>query len=161
MSSENTTRRAFFSILIALLMVLSLFVGHAFADVVIDNGDSGTTSTGTWKVSGGINPYGANSLYARPSATYGWQLDSQPAGTYEVLMRWTSTDSRGTDIAVMIDHADGTDTRSVNQLANGGEWISLGTYSFTNAGGLVTITASSDLAPDGRFVSTCADAVRL
>jgi lysophospholipase L1-like esterase/chitodextrinase len=45
-------------------------------------------------------------------------------------------------------------------LANGGEWVSLGTYSFTTAGGLVTITASSDLAPDGRIVSTCADAVR-
>ena len=70
----------------SLLAVTSLGVSYAHADIIIDNGGSGTSSTGTWQVSGGTSPYGANSLWARDGATYTWQFASQPAGTYEVYM---------------------------------------------------------------------------
>ena len=33
-------------------------------EVIIDNGDAATSSTGTWRVSGGENPYGDSSLYS-------------------------------------------------------------------------------------------------
>jgi len=143
-----------------LILVMFFLIGastHLFADVMIDNGDFGTSSTGTWKTSGGSNPYGTDSLFARPGATYTWQFDSQPTGQYEVLMWWTYTTTRGSGIIVDIN-AGTYHTVSINQLENGGKWNSLGTYSF-NSSGNVTITASTESLPDGRAVSTCADAV--
>ncbi|MBE0568369.1 MAG: tandem-95 repeat protein [Deltaproteobacteria bacterium] len=137
-----------------LLAVMSLGVSHAFADVIIDNGGSGTSSTGTWQVSGGTSPYGSNSLWARDGARYTWRMTSQPAGTYEVFMWWSGWSSRTTNAPVTIVHRDGSDTVSVNQQLNAGKWNSLGQYSFDGTG-TVTITASN-----GSTVSTCADAVR-
>jgi hypothetical protein len=128
------------------------------ADVVVDNGDAGTVSTGTWRISDGSTPYGANSRYARPSATYTWRFSGQPAGNYEVLMWWTTYFTRGTTIAVDINATE-THNVTVNQQENGGRWNSLGTFAF-GTGGSVTITASSDMLPDkSNTVTTCADAV--
>ncbi len=143
------------------LLVVALFVfsAPASADIIIDNGDDGTSSSGTWSVSGGANPYGASSLYARPDSTYTWAFDSQPEGEYEVLMWWTEVSTRGDNTEVIITHASGSDTVFIDQTENGGQWISIGTYDFGTSGS-VTITASGDLTPDGsRIVSTSADAV--
>ncbi|TFH28647.1 MAG: hypothetical protein E4G97_08595, partial [Deltaproteobacteria bacterium] len=126
----------------------------AFADVIIDNGKSGTCSTGTWAVSGGTSPYGANSLWARDGATYTWKMTSQPAGTYEVFMWWSGWSSRTTNAPVTIVHRDGSNTVSVNQRLNAGKWNSLGQFYF-NGSGTVSIKAAN-----GSTVSTCADAVR-
>jgi hypothetical protein len=35
---------------------------------IIDNGQSGTSTSGSWPVSGGANPYGTNSLYSKDGA---------------------------------------------------------------------------------------------
>ncbi|MDL2121666.1 MAG: hypothetical protein LWX51_00995, partial [Deltaproteobacteria bacterium] len=145
--------RLFYSILLGWLVFWSFNALDAFADVIVDNGDPGTSYTGTWKVSGGSNPYGVDSLWARDGATYTWQFDSQASGTYEVLMWWSEWPSRGTDISVDINYRDGIETRSINQLENAGLWNSFGTYYF-DVSGSVTITAAN-----GSTVSTCADAV--
>jgi lysophospholipase L1-like esterase len=137
-----------------LLAVTSMGVSYAHADLIIDNGGSGTSSTGTWLASGGTAPYGANSLWARDGAKYTWRMTSQPAGTYEVFMWWSGWSSRTTSAPVTIVHRDGSNTVNVNQLQNAGKWNSLGQYSFDGTG-TVTITASN-----GSTVSTCADAVR-
>ena len=137
-----------------LLAISSLRVVHANADVIVDNGGSGTSSTGTWAVSGGTSPYGSNSLWARDGATYTWQFTSQPAGTYEVFMWWSGWYSRATNVPVTIVHRDGSATISVNQKLNAGKWNSLGQFYF-NGSGSVSITAAN-----GSTVSTCADAVR-
>jgi lysophospholipase L1-like esterase len=137
-----------------LLAILSLGVVHAHAEIIIDNGGSGTSSTGTWQVSGGTTPYGANSLWARDGATYRWQFTSQPAGTYEVYMWWSGWSSRATNVPVTIVHRDGSNTISINQLQNAGKWNSLGQFYF-NGSGSVTMTAAN-----GSTLSTCADAVR-
>ena len=134
------------------------FLGIAGADVIIDNGASGTSFTGTWTASTGAGYFGTNSLFARPDATYTWQFNSQPAGTYEVLLWWTQTDTRGDAIAVSIATADGPVSATVNQRTNGGQWNSLGNFNLASSAG-VTITASSQLLSDGRYVSTGADAV--
>src|SRR4030042_5946806 len=62
--------------------------------------------------------------------------------------------SRATNISVAIDHANGTQTTTINQQQNAGQWNSLGQYYF-NTTGKVTITAAT-----GSTVSTCADAVK-
>jgi len=143
----------FLLFVVAIALFLGLGSTCAFADVIIDNGEPGTTSAGTWSVSGGSQPYGADSLWARNGAKYTWQIDSQPAGIYEVLMWWSGWSSRAASIPVAISHFDGTATLTINQKQNAGMWNSLGTYYF-DSGGSVTITAAS-----GSTVSTCADAV--
>jgi PKD repeat protein len=126
----------------------------AFADVMIDNGRAGTSSTGTWQVSTAPNFFGVDSLWSRNGDTYTWQMSGQPAGTYEVLMWWTSDSSRTGSAPVDIVRSGGTSRIYVNQENNGGKWNSLGTFAFSGSGS-VTITASSDR----RFKTTCADAV--
>jgi hypothetical protein len=86
--NEMDTRQILFLTLLLSLLVVTLNATESFADVIIDNGTSGTTSTGIWQISGGLNPYGANSYWSRDGSTYTWQFDSQPAGEYEVLMWW-------------------------------------------------------------------------
>ena len=135
------------------MALLLCTVLSAYSDVIIDNGGTGTLSTGTWSVSGGTGPYDTNSLWARDDATYTWGFDSEPAGTYEVLMWWSGWPSRATDIDVGIDHTGGSEAISINQQNDAGQWNSIGEYYFDGSGS-VTITAAS-----GSSVSTCADAV--
>ena len=137
-----------------LLLLTSFCAGNAFADVIIDNGGGGTSSTGTWAASGGTSPYGANSLWARDGATYTWKMTSQAAGTYEVYMWWSGWSTRATNVPVTIVHRDGSDTVTVNQLQNAGKWNSLGQFYF-NGTGTVSLKAAY-----GSTLSTCADAVR-
>ncbi|MEW6053667.1 MAG: PKD domain-containing protein [Nitrospirota bacterium] len=137
-----------------LLTCFLLSSGYAFADVIIDNGQAGTSYTGTWGISGGTLPYGTNSLWSRDGATYTWQFSSQPAGTYEVYMWWSGYATRATSIAVDIYHRDGQSTVTVNQQLNAGQWNSLGQYYFDTSGRVTIIAAN------GSTVSTCADAVR-
>jgi PKD repeat protein len=125
------------------------------SDLIIDNGASGTSYTGTWAVSGAEDPYGANSLWSRDGATYTWHASLSRTGTYQVYMWWTQYDSRSTNAPITITHANGSSTVYVNQRENGGQWNLLGTYSFSSSsGGTVKITAV-DSAP----TSYCADAV--
>jgi len=135
---------------IALLLCIGL---TAYSDVIVDNDDSGASSTGTWSVSGGSAPYDTDSLWARNGATYTWGFDSEPAGTYEVLMWWSAWPSRATDIDVRIDYTSGFEEISINQQNDAGQWNSIGEHYFDGSGS-VTITAAS-----GSSVSTCADAV--
>ena len=150
---EVDTRQILFLRLLLFLPIFTLSATNGFGDVIIDNGAPGTSSTEVWQISGGSNPYGANSYWSRDGSTYTWQFDSQPAGEYEVLMWWSQWPSRGTDIDVTISYFGADEVVSINQYENAGQWNSLGTYNFGQSGG-VTSTAA-----DGSTVSTCADAV--
>jgi len=123
-------------------------------EMIIDNGGAGTSYTGTWSLSGGSGFYGRNSLYGRDGATYTWGTTALSPGTYEVMMRWTEFSSRSTRVPIRIQHAEGTSDVTVNQQRDGGQWNSLGYYTF-NGSGKVTL-----YAPDRYPTSYCADAVR-
>jgi hypothetical protein len=43
---------------------------------VVDNGEPGTSYTGTWGVSSGLVPYGSESLYSRNGATYTFEFQN-------------------------------------------------------------------------------------
>ena len=146
-------RRSVFFRLSVFLMFLSFSTLCAYGDIIIDNGGSGTSYTGTWTVSGGSQPYGTDSLWSRNGDTYTWQFSSQPAGTYEVLLWWTAYSSRSSNAAVDINYWDGTTRVYVNQQQSGENWNSVGTFYFGGSGS-VMVTASN-----GSDVSTCADAV--
>jgi len=123
------------------------------ADALVDNGDPGTSYTGTWPVSGGTDHYGANSQWSRDGNTYTWALGSQPAGQYEIFMWWSTWPSRAPSVPVQVRHTGGVSTLSIDQSQNGGRWNSIGTYNLDSAS-LVRITAAY-----GSTLSTCADAV--
>ncbi len=121
--------------------------------VIVDNGDIGTSATGLWIVSAGSPYYGNMSEYsAQAGATY--SFETAVTGTYEVSMWWTSRSTRSTDVPIEIWDGDTLlDTVYVNQRVNGGQWNVLGTYNFT---GLATVVVVSN----GNSTNVCADAVK-
>src|SRR5574340_284007 len=130
MKTRPGRKYAFILLFISVLLFLTGNVPGVFADVIIDNGGTGTSYTGSWKVSGGTTPYGADSLWSRNGATYTWSLSGQPSGQYEVSMWWSALSSRPANVAVTITHRDGTSTVYINQSVNAGQWNSLGKYYF-------------------------------
>jgi len=84
-----------------------------------------------------------------------WTLGIPASGSYEVFARWTQYGNRATNAPYTIQHADGVDTVRVNQQNGGGEWNSLGSYTFSkDKPAVITITNDAD-----QFV--IADAVKL
>ena len=128
------------------------FISASGSDVIVDNGEAGTSSTGSWRTSGGANPYGSESIYSK-SADATYSFEAAIGGVYEVSLWWTERPSRSTNVPVEIYDGDTLlDTVLVNQKAQGGQWNVLGTY-FFNDGARVTVVS------EGTY-STCADAVR-
>jgi hypothetical protein len=136
----------------------------ADSGVIVDNADaSGFETAGTWIVSAGTaGYYGSDYLHDNNvrdgTCSARFTPDLPAATTYQVYLRWSSYSNRATNVPVEIRHLGGTDTKTVNQQNNGGQWYLLGTYA-CNAGssptqGSVTIR---NTATNGYVV---ADAVR-
>jgi hypothetical protein len=143
--------------------ILNLY-SMAQGPVVVDNGDPGTSYTGTWETSAGtdpygLNPYGKDSLYGRNGATHTWHAELPLTGTYDVYMWWTDYVSRSTRVPVTIRHKLGNGVGQqllhINQIEGGGKWHLLGTWDFdAEVGGTITLAAE-----DPYPTSYCADAV--
>ncbi|MHB8108976.1 MAG: golvesin C-terminal-like domain-containing protein [Syntrophorhabdaceae bacterium] len=144
---------AFILAIFILVSVISPCVARS-AEIIVDNGAEGTSSTGTWALSGGTNPYGGSSLWSRDGATYTFSMNGQPAGNYEVLMWWSGWSTRASSVPVAISHGTGTKNLTVDQFRDPGQWNSLGTYYFNGTGRVIVTAANGDLS------STCADAVQ-
>jgi hypothetical protein len=128
------------------------FISASGFEIIVDNGEADTSSTGTWRTSDGANPYGSKSIYSNDGgATY--TFEAAIGGVYEVSLWWTEWPSRSTSVPVEIYDGDTLlDTVLVNQKAQGGQWNVVGTY-FFNDNARVTVVS------EGTY-STCADAVR-
>ena len=130
---------------IALALTVFIYQGMNVASAntpILDNGKPGSSATGTWKVSGGVNPYGSNSLYANQSgASYTFSVNLPTPGEYKVFAWWTGYSNRRNSVPFDIGHLGGTSTVTVNQRQNGGQWNQLG--SAWNFGARATITLRS------------------
>jgi len=138
----------------ALFLSAALVNGGLFAQpVVMNDGDPGTTSLGTWSASTQASemPYAGSALYADESGTYTFNPDLAP-GTYRVSLWWTTRPhlSRGAPVTVLT--TAGKVSMEVNQGTNGGQWNLLGTYDLDS-------TAYVRLSVGGSNKLTCADAV--
>ncbi|MFG1777592.1 DNRLRE domain-containing protein [Micromonospora sp. NPDC049048] len=104
--------------------------------VLVDNSDfNNTAATGTWTAAtSATNKYGHNYV-TRPAGTgtntFTWQLNVPQAGTYEAFARYPSVSGAATDAKFTVNHGGGNTVKTVNQTANAGTWVSLGSYSFT------------------------------
>ena len=128
-------------------------------EVIIDNGDEGTSFTGTWGISSGPDPYGESSLYSNdPEAHYTYEASI--AGKYTVSLWWTEHAIwRINSVPVQIFDDDSLlDTIYVNQQTNGGQWNVLGEYDFSGTARVVVVSETDGSAGNN---STCVDALRL
>ena len=110
-------------------------------EIIIDNGDEGTSFSGKWKVSSCPNPYGQNSLYSWDSEAH-YTYQTPVNGTYTVLLWWTEHKSLRRD-SVPVEIFDGDtllDTVYVNQKTNGGQWNVLGQYVFSGTAQVVVVS---------------------
>ncbi|MBI4601980.1 MAG: VCBS repeat-containing protein, partial [Planctomycetes bacterium] len=99
--------------------------------VVLDNGQAGTSSVGTWSVSSSPNPYGASSLFAKGTqARYAWSVGLPWPGTYSAYSWWTQSSGRAKAVPYALTHATGTSTVTADQTRDGGRWNLLATRSF-------------------------------
>ena len=151
---DSSGFRTVLYILLGALSINILYNSLAHADVVLDNGELGTSQVGKWRASKGRNSFGKKSVYAsRSRATYTFNVKLATPGEYEVFAWWTEYANRRTSVPINVTHLGGTSTVRVNQRQAGGRWNPLGTWAF---GTSATITVGSL----GKG-STSADAVML
>jgi hypothetical protein len=131
-------------------------------ELVVDNLDAGFAATGTWLESYATDEYAGSSVVGyQVGATATWTPDLPATTDYEVYAWWSGQCGQGcydrdSQATYTITHAEGTTTVDVDQDANPGEWVSLGTYTFqAGASGSVMLKHDSqDPQP------TSADAVK-
>ncbi|WP_405234373.1 golvesin C-terminal-like domain-containing protein [Lentisalinibacter salinarum] len=129
---------------------------EAATEVIVDNSDGSTWSSGTWASSSGADPWAGGSVYSNASGVFNWEPELGTSGIYEVYAWWTYHQNRSSNVPYRIEHDAGIDTVVVaqNDQALGGQWVLLGTYGLT-AGVNGTVSVSSE---NGQ---ASADAVRL
>ncbi|MDQ8180994.1 malectin domain-containing carbohydrate-binding protein [Pelagicoccus sp. SDUM812005] len=142
-------------------IVKTLDDGTVGAEIILDNdAQLGVTFVGSWPSSNSVSghwgaDYQHNENLEQGSKSVTYTPDLPAARLYDVFLRWTSSSSRASNVPVDIIHANGTDTVSVNQRNNNGEWVLLGTYN------LAAGTANSVvLRTDNTNGHVIADAVR-
>ena len=128
----------------------------ASTDVIVDNNEASVV--GAWiSTATSSEYYGNNYLYrvgGYGANTVTWRFGVSQPGSYEVYARWTSGSNRASDAPYTVNYAGRSRTVDVNQRVNGGEWVSLGVFYFTE--GMSSIILSDDA--DGVVI---ADAIRL
>ena len=138
--------------------------------IMIDNGQEGGYSESgvRWRNgssgSDNIDYQGTGYRYKRRtsqpgSATWNFAPGSggpgHAAGTYRVEVRFRESTSWTTSAKYVVHHSGGPTNVWVNQQSGGGQWMSIGTYTF--AANSARVVLEKD--PDDGFI--CADAVRL
>lgn len=150
-------------------------IGTPSAPVVVDEPESCTVTVtvgdtqprpdgtvpfaadGAWAASSLPGPGGAGSLYSNTVGdTATWTPDLPEAGRYEV-QAWFPTDANTTTNArFAVTHAGGTAEVTVDQKAQGGAWVPLGSWDFTAGTGspvvLSAMAAGYTRASAVRFV---------
>lgn len=127
-------------------------------EIIIDNGATGTSKTGTWTISTATGFYGTNSLYSDSTSldTYRWTPSISSSAMYEVFMWWTSHPNRSMSGVIKIRDANGAiTTKIVNQQSDGGKWNSLGLYSMGSGSYVETDDSNGQVSADAvKFTPT-------
>ena len=125
--------------------------------IVLDNGDTGTSTTGFTNTSTATQAYGTDAVYSTTSGeSYTYTFTLPASGTYAVLMWWPNDDGQSNrspgSLVSVIDGTTSLPIVVVDQTQNGGRWNVLDVYDFATTSAKITI-----ISP-GTY-STCADAV--
>lgn len=101
--------------------------------------------------------YQGKSLVAAggPSATVRWAAHLPEAGTMTVHARWSATTDRAAAASYTVQAADGSHVVTVDQRLRGGEWVTLGSYSFApGQAAIVTLGGLPEPSPPTRSGSS-------
>jgi beta-glucanase (GH16 family) len=110
-------------------------VAAAKTTVMIDNGDTGYAETGTWLTSALTGQGGTSTRYSgTPGATATW-TPTLPAGTYAVSIYRVSNPGSDTNAQVDVSANGTTGSQGLNLGTGSSGWVSLGTFTFSGAGG--------------------------
>jgi hypothetical protein len=124
-------------------------------EVVVDNLDAETSTTGWWGASGASGFWATDSEYSfLAGSSFTFSPNLVPGAAYTVYAWWTAAPNRDTAVPYQISSgATLLDTVNVNQRTNGGQWNQLGVYTFNDIPSITVLT-------NGGGVVTVADAVR-
>ena len=124
--------------LIVLACLVALATGNAAAGTIIDNTDSGFSTSGSWYSSKAVSGYyGSDYQYSSKatngSGTASWKFYIATMGSYDVEAQWTSNSSRTTDAHYTIYKSVGNVWEAIatvtkNQQVDGGQFKLLGSY---------------------------------
>jgi hypothetical protein len=107
----------------------------AASEIVIDNADSGFSTTGSWTTSSySTGFYGSDYLYANSGLfnsvdTATWRPNIQTAGEYEVWVYFSTNSTRDQTVPYTVSHAKGQSEFVLDQRKNPG-WNLLGKFEF-------------------------------
>lgn len=129
------------------------------AAVIVDNASSGFSASGSWWA-GTSQPdrYGSNYSVRSTASTSDeakWSANL-PAGKYTVYVWYTQGSNRASAAPYFVYSKAGSTKKTIDQRANGGRWVSLGTYDM--AGGTMPRVGLSCWTNTGTYV--VADAVK-
>ncbi|MBI5183533.1 MAG: hypothetical protein HY999_04145, partial [Nitrospinae bacterium] len=130
-------------------------------DGIVDNADPGFSVTGTWIPSTALPDfYGSDYLFAgspdNNNAIWNAELTAG-TGDYEVSVWYPMANITLADMPFTINHAGLSDTILIDPSVNGGQWVRLGTFYFSDDG-KENVTLSDNA--DTRVGWVVADAVR-
>ncbi|WP_405735537.1 exo-alpha-sialidase [Streptomyces sp. NBC_01537] len=139
--------------------VIADAVRLAYRGAVTDNDSTGYTAvSGTWNAGATVTGFQGQNYRTHAAGTgtsvVRWQSPVRASGGYDVSVWYTAHTNRASNAPYTVKDANGSTLVHRDQRVNGGQWVSLGKFSFT-AGTLATVELSD--AADGYVV---ADAVR-
>lgn len=133
----------------------------ASPSIIVDNGEPGSSSTGSWSPSSLSGSFGSPSVFAgsvagsTPSATYTFSPSLPARGNYDIYLRWTADPNRATNTPVDVAFPDGIRTFAINQELNHATWVLL-----TNIAAEAGNTSSITFRNNGANGNVVADAVQ-
>lgn len=131
----------------------------AGTETILDDGDLGASSLGTWSSQTDRKGLDYNGDYlvagGGTGSTYRWTPRLPNSGTYDVYAWWVANRKNAANVPYSIDHNGTLQTVTVNQTTNGGAWVLLGTFDFNKSGNEyveVSDKAGATVADAVRFV---------
>lgn len=131
---------------VAVLTRSSATVTPPGAELILDNGDQGTSATGNWRGKTSKADFGPGYLYATKSANTSYRWTATPPGDqYRVYAWWVDRKNQSGNVIYTIRHGSGQlDKVTRSQKIGGGQWQLLGSYSSEDGQDFVEVSSDKN-----------------
>ncbi|MEE8496293.1 MAG: RHS repeat-associated core domain-containing protein [Xanthomonadales bacterium] len=115
------------------------------AALIVDNGEPGTSSTGSWRTKTSTKDYGTDYLLAGKAADRSYRWTATPPGVnYQVYAWWVDKKNQSANVNYTIRYGKGeTDTVTKSHKTGGGQWQLLGSYYSTDGQDYVEVSSGN------------------
>ena len=146
--------------IVAIFLILALASARAQV-VIVDNGEAGFSTVGSWSSSSNTDRFGSSSLInsvGTGADTATWTPTLPTSGFHDVYATWTAATNRARGAAFVVNHKNGSASVPTNQEQGTRTWNYLGRYEFNSGTGGNVVLSDNAPGESGEFVA--ADAVR-